>query len=161
MSAVCGWRVGSRYLLPECVTEVELSCGSARVQAPEGVGVDDTHIDEPPCERRPVLHRLPLHSIGLPELIDCVNTALANIVVEDHLRLGDDRRLRGSTVGLHGGHDVDLLMCAEHLYGLLVTPHQAAELTTLSCLRLTLTYLLDGVLQARGEVGAVGTEGTA
>lgn len=45
-----------------------------------------------------------LHSVVLPQLIDCVHTTLANIIVEDDLRLQYDMRLVGSTIVLHRDH---------------------------------------------------------
>ena len=42
--------ISNRYLLQESSAEVELSDVSLRIQTPQRVGVDDAHIDEPPCE---------------------------------------------------------------------------------------------------------------
>jgi hypothetical protein len=132
-------RVGSWYLLQERPAKVELGDDSLRVQTPECVGVDDAHIDQPPGEGRPVLHALPLYSIVLPELIYSIHMTLVIIVVEYYLRLGDGRGMVGTTVLRDGGHGIDPMMCAKHQHRLLVQPHQAAKLTALPCLRLTLT----------------------
>ena len=66
-------RVGDTQLIHESLAEVPLPHLSVRIPTPQRVCVDDAYIDEPPCEGRPVLHALPLHSIVLPELINCVH----------------------------------------------------------------------------------------
>ena len=93
------------------------------VEAPQCVCVDDAHINQPPREGGPVLHALPLHSIVLPELINCIHMTLVNIVVQRHLGLRGGRGVVGTTVLLDCDHVIDLMMCAEHQHGLLVTPH--------------------------------------
>ena len=89
--------------------------------------------------RRPVLHALSLHSIVLPELINCVHMALMNIVVKDYLRLGDGGRLIGAALLLDGGHGIDSAVCAEHEHSrLVVTPEQAAQISALPGHRLAI-----------------------
>jgi len=149
-------------LLQESLTEFELADDSLCVQAPECVGVNDAHIHQPPGEGRPVLHTPPLHSIVLPELINCIHMTLANIVVEAHLWLGDSSRMiRTTTILSDRCHVVDSMMCAEHPYNpcrVMVKPQQTTQLTTLPCPRLTLPQRLHCFHQVIGEVAAVGSK---
>jgi hypothetical protein len=141
-------RVGDTQLIHESLAEVPLPHLSVRIPTPQRVCVDDAYIDEPPCEGRPVLHALPLHSIVLPELINCVHMALVKVVVNGDLGLSDSGGKVGATVLLEGDHMIDSMMSAEEEDGLLVIPQQAAQVPLLPCLRLTLLKCFHGRLQA-------------
>ena len=141
-------------MLQECLAEVELGDLSLRIQTPQRVGIDDGHIDQPPGKGRPVLPALSLHSIVLPELINCVHIALMNIVVKDYLRLGNSGRLIGAALLLDGGHNIDPAVCAEHEHGrLVVLPGQAAQISTLPCHRLAILQCLHHSLELLGSEG--------
>src|SRR3954468_10805104 len=48
----------------ELFSEVEL-LGSVRADRPQLEGIDDAHVDEPPCEARPGLLALPPDEVGV------------------------------------------------------------------------------------------------
>jgi hypothetical protein len=77
------------------------------------VGIDDAHVDQPPCQGGPILHALPPQSVVAAQLIDCVHLTSVQVVVMDHLGLSD-RDLSTVAARLVEGDDgVDVSMVTE------------------------------------------------
>ena len=66
----------------ELLSEIELP-RSILSNRPELEGIDDAHIQQPPCEARPSLLALPSDQVGVVELIADIDRASTVKVVSD------------------------------------------------------------------------------
>lgn len=83
--------IGSEQLhkgMHELFSEIELP-RSILANRPELEGIDDAHIEQPPCEARPGLLALPSDQVGIVQLIAHVDRAGAIKVVSDGARAAD------------------------------------------------------------------------
>ena len=89
--------IGSEQLhqgMHELLSEIELP-RSILADRPQLEGIDDAHVEQPPCEARPSFLALPSDQVGVVQLIAHVDGAGAVEVVSDSARAANGNLVAG------------------------------------------------------------------
>src|SRR5680860_954517 len=133
--------IGSEQLhqgMHELFSEIELP-RSMLADCPELEGIDDAHIQQPPCETRPGLLAPPSYQVGVVQLIAHVNGASAIEVVSDGARAADGNLVARVVPALQRCGLVRRAVVVEHPHGFLIAPHRNCGVALLPLDPLALT----------------------
>ena len=75
--------------LHQCVHKLDAKIELPRAllpDRPELEGIEDAHIEQPPCQARPALLALPSYQVASVELIDAIYFTAMEVVVSDGAR---------------------------------------------------------------------------